>query len=116
MRLISLTCEMLLFLAVPIFRRAIFGSDLIAIPFIFRLSYFLGVRLLFLACLYLAVLFLAGGGAILLVPMSSWELVWIEQVEAFQCDTWQPFQPYLIRKTLGTFLEYIWQFAKIEFS
>jgi hypothetical protein len=54
---------MLLFLAVPIFRHAIFGSDLIAVPFIFRLSYFLGVGLLFLACLYLAVLFLAGVGA-----------------------------------------------------
>jgi hypothetical protein len=63
------------FLAMPIFRCAIFGSDLITVPFIFCLSYFLGVGLLFLACLYLAVLFLASVGARLLVPVSSWELV-----------------------------------------
>jgi hypothetical protein len=84
MRLISLTCEMLLFLAV---RHAIAGSSLIAVPFIFRLSYFLGVRLLFLAWLYLALLFLAGMGSRLMVPVSSHELV-LEQVEVFQCDMW----------------------------
>jgi hypothetical protein len=42
-------------------------------------------------------LFLASGGAILLVPVSNWKLVWIEQVEAFQNDTWQPFQLYPIK-------------------
>jgi hypothetical protein len=70
-RLTSLTCNMLLFLAVPTFKHAIFRSDLLAVPFTFCLSYFLGVKLLFLACLYLAMLFLAGRGAILLFPMSK---------------------------------------------
>jgi len=65
---------MLLFLVVPSFRCGIFGSDLIAVPFIFRLSYFLGVGLLFLACVCLAVLFLVGVGSKLLVPVSSYEL------------------------------------------
>jgi len=65
----------MLFLSMSVFSHAIFGSDLIAVPFIFRLSYFLGVRLLFLACLYLVVLFLVDVGTILLVPVSSWALV-----------------------------------------
>jgi hypothetical protein len=69
MSLISLTCEKLLFLAVPIFRHAIFGSVLLAVPYIFVFSYFLG-GLLFLACLFLAVLLLAGLGTM-------------------QCDMWQ---------------------------
>jgi hypothetical protein len=48
-----------LFLAVPIFRCAIFGSVLLAVPYIFRLFLFFR-ELLFLACLFLAVLLLAG--------------------------------------------------------
>jgi hypothetical protein len=38
--LITLTCEKFLFLAVPIFRHAIFGSVLLAVPDIFHLFIF----------------------------------------------------------------------------
>jgi hypothetical protein len=61
MSLITLTCK-LLFLAKPIFRHAIFGSDLLVVPYIFCFFLFLG-GLLFLACLLLAVLLLASVGA-----------------------------------------------------
>jgi hypothetical protein len=56
---------------VSIFRHAIFSSGLIAVPFIFSISYFLGVGLLFLACLYLAVLFIVGTGCDVMVLMCS---------------------------------------------
>jgi hypothetical protein len=46
----------LLFLAVPIFKRDILGSVLLAVPYIFVFSYFLG------GLLFLAVLLLAGVG------------------------------------------------------
>jgi hypothetical protein len=92
---------MLLFLLVPIFRRAIFSSDLITVPFIFHLSYFLGVGLLFLACIYLVVLFLARVDSRLLVPVSSYEMSQTKQMEVFQCDKWRLFEACLIKKTLG---------------
>jgi hypothetical protein len=63
MSLISMTCEKLLFLAVSIFRHAILGSVLLAVPYtlLFIFSYVLG--LIFLTCLFLAVLLLASVGA-----------------------------------------------------
>jgi hypothetical protein len=45
---------------VLIFRHVIFGNDPIIVLFIFYVPYFLGVRLLFLSCLYLVALFIIG--------------------------------------------------------
>jgi hypothetical protein len=49
---LSLTCDEILFLAVPILRRTIFGRVLLAVSDIFGPFIFLG-GLLFLACLFL---------------------------------------------------------------